>query len=75
MGIVRDSKGRIRYRCSFCGNEIERKGFDISAVVLVANWEDEAKKRRQQFFCHMDCFTKAAPFAEIHITRPDFQAP
>lgn len=50
------TKMRICYQCCFCKEEIEK---DITAVVLVLNWDkDEEKHLRQQFFCHRKCFEK-----------------
>ncbi len=50
-------KGKIGYQCCFC-HELIARG-EICAVVITVNWDSDAKKAWQQWFCHRECFTKS----------------
>ena len=59
------------YACCFCGLGIEEKGFDVVKLALTTTYQDR-KHSHQNFFCHLDCFAKAAPNALLAVTDPDF---
>lgn len=50
----------LEFSCYVCNKTIKPQGFDVSAVVLITNWDNKEKERSQQFFCHIDCFKKTA---------------
>ena len=62
---IRDIE-ELKFQCCFCGQSIESgtaagHPFDPCAVVLVGRWAEEPENQvEQQFFCHMECFRKAA---------------
>lgn len=59
------------YACCFCGLGIEPKGFDVVKIGLTTTYQARTH-RQQNFFCHLDCFSKAAPHALMAVTEPDF---
>jgi hypothetical protein len=71
---VSEGFGDLKYQCCFCGQEIVKgtgagHEFDPCALVLIARWaEEESRQLEQQFFCHMECFRKAAgEYAPLYI--------
>ena len=67
-----DADGRLRVACWYCGDEVRHEGFDPCAVVLITNWDDEAKAREQQFFAHVECFRKSGSGTDLYILEDDF---
>ena len=45
-----------KYQCCFCGENIESNQIDITALIVVSNWnKDQNLQQEQQLFCHMEC--------------------
>ncbi|KPU42118.1 hypothetical protein OXPF_38970 [Oxobacter pfennigii] len=45
-----------KYQCCFCGDKIESNQIDITALLVVSNWDKERDlQQEQQLFCHMEC--------------------
>ena len=45
-----------KYQCCFCGENIESSQIDITALIVVSNWDKEQDfQQEQQLFCHMEC--------------------
>ena len=63
----------LQFACCFCGDSIEKAFVDPCALVFIARWDrSEDEQASQQFWCHAECFERAAPNAEMHVTRPEF---
>jgi hypothetical protein len=50
-------QGKVVYQCCLCKQDIPSG--QVCALVLVVDWEDEDKRRFQQWFAHRECFVKA----------------
>jgi hypothetical protein len=45
-----------KFQCCFCGKTIESNNVDITALVVIPNWDKDMKDApEQQLFCHMKC--------------------
>ncbi len=45
-----------KFVCCFCGKTIESTNVDITALLVLSNWDkSEELQQNQQFFCHMKC--------------------
>ena len=45
-----------KYQCCFCSENIESNKIDITALIVVSNWnKDQNLQQEQQLFCHMEC--------------------
>ncbi len=48
---------RTKYKCCFCGKEIESNKLDVTSLIVTINWDKEVGfQEEQQFFCHIMCF-------------------
>jgi hypothetical protein len=48
------------YMCALCGEGIGSHGLDITALVLITNWDGpEDRQQSQQFFAHFECLAKS----------------
>ncbi|KAF1084888.1 hypothetical protein SPSYN_02058 [Sporotomaculum syntrophicum] len=45
-----------KYQCCFCDKNIESNQFDITALIVVSNWDKKQDlQQEQQLFCHIEC--------------------
>lgn len=58
-----------KYQCCFCGESIESNQIDITALIVVSNWDKkQALQQEQQLFCHMECLrSKLAENVPLYI--------
>jgi hypothetical protein len=64
----------LEYACCICGEGIDYKNFDPIALALHTCWNRaDTESRQQNFYCHLECFVKAAPFAEMYVTDPNWE--
>ena len=68
-----NDQGRLRLQCWYCQTEIQYEGFDPCAVILVANWAEEAEQREQQFFAHAECFRRSGSGTDLYVFDEDFE--
>ena len=60
-----------QFMCFFCREGIEQQGDDPCAIVLVTSWTKPRKQQKeQQFWCHVECFRRAAP-APLYVLDMD----
>jgi hypothetical protein len=69
----------IEYQCCFCDGTVSSQAksslLDPCTVVLIAHFDENIENQKeQQFFCHFECFRKAAPNVPFYIDQPDFPA-
>lgn len=51
-----------KYECCFCSKEIISNDVDITALILITNYDKNAKKQEvQQLFCHILCMQDKLP--------------
>ncbi|SDO04567.1 hypothetical protein SAMN04487897_107180 [Paenibacillus sp. yr247] len=44
------------YQCCFCNKNIESNKIDITALIVISNWDkNQDEQQEQQLFCHMEC--------------------
>ena len=54
------SREPIGYMYAFCGKGIDSRGLDITALVLITNWDGSRDRQQsQQFFAHFECVAKS----------------
>jgi len=58
-----------KYQCCFCGENIESNQIDITALIVVSNWDKQQDlQQEQQLFCHMECLrSKLAKNVPLYI--------
>ena len=48
-----------KYKCTFCGKEINSNEKELASLVVTTNWIKENEQENQQLFCHLECLKKA----------------
>lgn len=44
------------YQCCFCGEKIQSNQIDVTALIVVSNWDKQPDLQQEQhLFCHADC--------------------
>ena len=50
------------YECCFCSKEIISNAVDVTALLVITNYDKNEKKREvQQLFCHILCLQEKLP--------------
>lgn len=48
--------GKLTYQCCFCNERITPSQVDVTALIVISNWDkDPDVQKEQQLFCHCDC--------------------
>lgn len=56
----------IEYQCCFCGNRIDRVGFDVGGLLYTTNVDNSTDKQHsQQLWCHTNCLKQ-----HLHTSAP-----
>lgn len=51
-----------RYECCFCNKEIISNTIDVTALIIITNFDKSEKKQEvQQLFCHILCIKEKLP--------------
>jgi hypothetical protein len=56
-----------KYLCCFCNNEIISGSIDITALIIITNYDKSEKQQEaQQLFCHIDCLKIHIPSTPLY---------
>ena len=51
-----------KYECCFCTKAIISNAVDVTALIIITNYDKSEKKQEvQQLFCHILCFQEKLP--------------
>ena len=51
-----------KYECCFCSKEIVSNVVDVTALIVITNYDKNEKKQEvQQLFCHILCLQEKLP--------------
>ena len=56
-----------KYECCFCGQEIISDTIDVTALIIITNYDKgEKKQEAQQLFCHIHCLKEKLPSVKLY---------
>jgi hypothetical protein len=51
-----------KYECCFCSTEVISSSIDVTALIIITNFDKSEKKQEvQQLFCHINCLKDKLP--------------
>jgi hypothetical protein len=61
------------YECCFCTKEIISNTIDVTALIVITNYDKTEKKREvQQLFCHILCLQEKLPAnVPLYVFNPE----
>jgi hypothetical protein len=68
-----DQPMKYLWNCVICDGAVAANGLDPCAISIVTNADRPwYKRRRQTFFCHIECFAKLKGVSSMYILDDDF---